>query len=326
MKTAPVMKTISATITNVAADALANLRQYAEASRGAYSTNTERALQADVAIFGNWCTDGGRAALPASPDSVAAFIDAMATTKAPATVRRYVSSVSTFHRAAGVVNPCDAQVVKLALRRMHREKGRAQNQATPLNDLMIARMIHATGASVRDMRDRALLAVAYTTLARRAELVVMMLKDLQADAEGFGSIVIPRSKTDQEGEGAVAVITPDAMHHVNVWLDLAKITEGPLFRAVPKGGRVAGPLTEGDIPRIFKRMAAAVVNPEAAARISAHSTRIGAAQDLVRYGMDLAGIMQAARWKSPEMVSRYSRRLLARKNASALIVDRRAPF
>ena len=42
---------------------------------------------------------------------------------------------------------------------------------------MIARMIHATGASVRDMRDRALLAVAYTTLARRAELVVMMLKD-----------------------------------------------------------------------------------------------------------------------------------------------------
>ena len=151
-------------------------------------------------------------------------------------------------------------------------------------------------------------------------------RDLQADAEGFGSIVIPRSKTDQEGEGAVAVITPDAMHHVNVWLDLAKITEGPLFRAVLKGGRVAGPLTEGDIPRIFKRMAAAVVNPEAAARISAHSTRIGAAQDLVRYGTDLAGIMQAARWKSPEMASRYSRRLLARKNASALIVDRRVPF
>ena len=54
--------------------------------------------------------------------TVAALIDAMAGSKRrPATVRRYVSSIATFHRAAGVANPCETQAVKLALKRMHHE-------------------------------------------------------------------------------------------------------------------------------------------------------------------------------------------------------------
>ena len=57
----------------------------------------------------------------------------MAASKAPATVRRYVSTVATFHRAAAVANPCEVLVVKLALKRMHRERDRAQAQAAPLN-------------------------------------------------------------------------------------------------------------------------------------------------------------------------------------------------
>jgi hypothetical protein len=64
---------------------------------------------------------------------VARFGDAMGEQKAPATVWRYVSSVSTFHRADGVANPVEAMAVKLALKRLHRAKGRAQAQAAPLN-------------------------------------------------------------------------------------------------------------------------------------------------------------------------------------------------
>jgi hypothetical protein len=33
-------------------------------------------LQADVAIFTGWCADADRQALPASPETVAAFTDA----------------------------------------------------------------------------------------------------------------------------------------------------------------------------------------------------------------------------------------------------------
>ena len=197
-----------------AGGALANLAQHAAAARGAYAGNTERALRADVTIFTAWCSDAGATALPAVAATVAAFIDAMAALKAPATVRRYVSSIATFHRAAGVANPCETQPVKLALKRMHRERGRAQAQAAPVNDVLVARMLAAAGDTLRHRRNRALLAVAYSTLCRRSELVALRCVDLQVDAEGFGTITIRRSKTDQEGLGDVAPIAADAMRHL----------------------------------------------------------------------------------------------------------------
>ena len=127
------------------AGALANLQRHAAAGRGAYAGNTKRALHAEVAIFTAWCSDAGATALPAVAATVAAFIDAMTALKVPATVRRYVSSIATFHRVAGVANPCETQPVKLALKRMHRERGRAQAQAAPVNDVLVARVLAAAG-------------------------------------------------------------------------------------------------------------------------------------------------------------------------------------
>ena len=171
------IETVPATVAQT--EITANLRQHAEDARGAFAGNTERALRADVTIFTGWCAGKRRRPLPASPETVAAFIDAMAASKAPATVRRYVSSVATFHRAAKVANPCEAQAVKLALKRMHRERGLAQTQAAPLNDVLVARMLAAAGSTLRDLRNKALLSVAYTTLCRRSELVAQRA-DLEA--------------------------------------------------------------------------------------------------------------------------------------------------
>jgi site-specific recombinase XerD len=87
-----------------------NLRRHAAAVRGAFAANTERALRGDIARFTGWCSREGHQAMPASPDTVAAFIDALAASKAPATVRRHVSSVATFHRAAGSLTPATARM------------------------------------------------------------------------------------------------------------------------------------------------------------------------------------------------------------------------
>jgi integrase len=215
----------------------------------------------------------------ASAGAVAAFVDAMPASDAPATVRRYVSSVATFHRAAAVANPCEPQAVKLALKRMHRERGIAQAQAAPLNDVLVARMLAADGSAVRDLRHKALLTVANTTLCRWSELVARQRADLETGSGGFGTVTIRRSKTGQEGAGEVAPITPDAMRHVKAWIAAAGVEAGPLFRRVLKGGRVAGVLDAGDVARIFKAMAgSAGLTAEEAARISGHSTRIAASQ------------------------------------------------
>ena len=204
---------------------------------------------------------------------------------------------------------------------------RAQAQAAPLNDVLVARMLAAAGGTLRDLRNKALLTVAYTTLCRRSELVALQRADLEIESDGFGTVTIRRSKTDQEGAGEVAPITPDAMRHVKAWIAAAGIETGPLFRGVLKGGRVAGALDAGDVARIFKAMAGkAGLTAEEAARISGHSTRIGASQDMVRYGAELPAIMQAGRWATPVMVARYTRRLTARRSAAVQIADRRAQF
>lgn len=91
------------------------------------------------------------------------------------------------HRAAGVANPCEAQTVKLALKRLHREHGRAQAQAAPLNDVLVARMLAAAGTRLRDLRDKALLTLGYVTLCRRSELVALSREDLEIESDGLGS-------------------------------------------------------------------------------------------------------------------------------------------
>lgn len=307
----------------------ANLRKHAQEARGAFTRNTERAMRADVKGFTAWCSQEGRQAIPASPDTIADFVDAMAASKAPATVTRYVASIAAFHRAAEVVNPCQAQAVRFALRRMRRELGSEQQQAAPINHELVREMLKAASRNtLRNLRDKAVLVVAYTTLARRSELCALQLADLQVEADGFGTVVIRRSKGDQEGHGAVAPITPDAMRHLQAWIEAAKITDGPLFRAIRKGPRVQ-PWAMGanDVALAFKDMGRrARLSDAEIARISAHSTRIGAAQDMTRFDQQLPGIMQAGRWKSPAMVGRYTAKLSARDGAAVRIAHKRTQF
>ena len=122
-------------------DAFEQLRSYVSSSKGAYAPNTERARLSDSRIFAEWCQDERREMLPSRPETIAAFIDAMAETRAPATVRRYVASISHLHRAAGLANPCNDELVRLALRRMHRAKGRRGNQKLGLTRDLVDRML-----------------------------------------------------------------------------------------------------------------------------------------------------------------------------------------
>ncbi|MCY4499362.1 MAG: hypothetical protein OXC14_19015 [Rhodospirillaceae bacterium] len=56
---------------------------------------------------------------------------------------------------------------------------------------------------------------------------------------------------------------------------------------------------------------------DAIASLSAHSARVGAAQDMIACGIEMPAILQAGRWKSTAMVNRYGERLLARRSGAA---------
>ena len=288
------------------------------AARGAFSDSTERALESDLAIYAEWCAERGEAALPASPETIAAFVDDRAETRAPATVRRYVTSLAIAHRALGLERIVKDPLVKLALQRMHRSKGRRQGQATGLTWPLRQRMLEAAGATLLDDRNRAMLAVAYDAMLRRSELVSLQATDMFEELQGDGSLLVRRSKTDFEGRGEIVWVSRNSVWLVRTWLGRAGISDGMLFRSVAKGGRVGKGIHPGHVPRIFKAMARAAGLPEnVAAGLSGHSARVGAAQDMVAAGVELPAILQAGRWKSVAMVHRYGERLLAKRSGAA---------
>ena len=81
------------------------LNAYFQAATGAISPNTERALRADVHVFTAWCRLRLTAPFPASPKTLVAFIDEMTASRTPATVRRYLSSITTVQKGLGETSP-----------------------------------------------------------------------------------------------------------------------------------------------------------------------------------------------------------------------------
>ena len=180
------------------------------------------------------------------------------------------------------------------------------------------RLLEAAGDRLIDDRNRALLAVAYDALLRRAELVSLQIADLFEELQGDGSLLVRRSKTDGEGSGEIVWVGPDTLRLVRAWLDRAGIAEGMLFRSVAKGGRIGERLHPCQVPRIFKAMAREAGLPDAVTgNLSGHSARVGATQDMVAAGIELPAILHAGRWKSTAMVNRYGERLLARRSGAA---------
>ncbi|WP_420636490.1 site-specific integrase [Candidatus Palauibacter sp.] len=290
------------------------------ADDGYLSGNTVRALRADLERFAAWCAERGSSPLPARAATVVAYVEAMESVRAPATVRRYVSSIAAVHKAAGKRSPAEHATVRRALSRMRRRKGSRQEQVEGLTWALRRRLIEAAGGGERliDIRNRAILAVAYDAMLRRSELVALQVVDVTMDRGGSASLLVRRAKTDPEGGGAVLYLHRDSVRMLKEWLGASGIGEGPLFRSMRKDGSVGGALHGSQVPRIYKAMAERAGLPaKVVRRLSGHSPRVGAAQDMIASGIGIAAIMQAGRWRSPRMVQRYGERLLAKRNGAA---------
>ena len=306
-----------------AAEVVDSLAAYFDAARGAFSHNTERALRADVEIFAAWCRQHLRAALPASVPTVVAFIDDMARVKTPATVRRYVSSIATVHKALRQTNPLDSAAVRFALQRMHRRRGRRQAQVQGLTWPMRNRLLEAAGDRLIDARNRALLAMGYDTLLRRSELVSLDVSDVLEEIDGTATLLVRSGKTDVEGRGATLYLARDTVQLVKTWLERGGVDGGRVFRSVRKDRTVGEQLDASQVPRIYKRMARHAGLPDDIVdALAGHSTRVGPVQDMIACGIELPAILQSGRWKTTRMVHRYGERLLARRSGAAQLAER----
>jgi integrase len=298
---------------------LAALLEWQAMAEGAYSPNTLRAQKADGAIFQAFCESSGEPYLPADPKTIRAFVeDQLNAGKKPATIKRYVATIARVHIAGGLLNPCSSEAVRLGLKKMGRETSARQDQAHPLGWKDIREFIESAGEGLRADRERAMLCVAYETLARRGELVALEVPDVDFRPDGTGQALIRRGKTDPEGQGRMAYLSRETVRWLKVWLENAEIAEGAVFRRLIGRAQIGGPLNPGSIAPIFKRVAQWIGMPaRLISKVSGHSTRVGATQDLAALDIDLTAITQAGGWKSTRMPLQYAEKVNAARSGMA---------
>jgi site-specific recombinase XerC len=203
---------------------------------------TRAAYRSDFAAFQKWCTSRGVDALPALPESVAAYLasEAEAGLK-PSTIGRRCAAIRHAHKLGGHEPPTNSEGVKATLRGIRRAIGAAPKRKAPAVAEVTRDMARAVPRGLKGLRDRAVLLLGFGGAFRRSELVALDVSDIEETDEGL-RVTIRRSKTDQEGKGVTIAIVRGGAYcpakAMRIWLDAAGITEGPIFRPVRKGGKV----------------------------------------------------------------------------------------
>jgi integrase len=281
----------------------------------ASSDATRRAYASDWKHFVSWCRRQDLPALPPDPQIVGLYITACASGAARAdhkpnsvaTIERRLSALRWSYTQLGEsLDRSDWHIatVLAGIRNTHAEPPRQKEAVLPED--VIAMLETLDRASLRGLRDRAILLVGFAGGLRRSEIVGLDVgRDQTEDGRGWieifdkGMVVTLRGKTGwcelEIGRGTSDATCPVVT--LQAWLTLARIGRGPLFRRVTGKGKEVGPdrLADRHVARLVKQAALAagvradLPEGERANKFAGHSLRAGLAS-------------------SAEMTRRYQRR------------------
>src|SRR5665647_3788701 len=276
---------------------LANSRQsdlYPRSVFAARAANTLRGYRSDWREFASWCTQHDVEPMAAAPATVTGYLSDLARHGAKVgTMSRRLSAIKFAHQMRNLSDPTrNARVVAVweGIRRTH---GAPPDQAAPLMPPELFDVLDACPTvkawrtpgrpgepDLAGARDKALLLVGFVAALRRSELAALTLDQVAEHPNGL-VLTLPRSKTNPTGEHVELVVLPRAANPARCpvvalthWLQLAGVTDGPVFRAVGKnnspGPRALHPESINTL--VQKAVARAGVDPDP---YSAHSLRAG---------------------------------------------------
>lgn len=266
--------------------------------QAATSQNTRRAYQQDIRHF---LHSGGL--LPTTPDGVISYLQQYAPILNSRTLARRLTAIKHWHTCQGFSDPTAHPLVRKALTGIKNIHGRPKDKAPALQIeqlVTMAAFLKHRGELI-DLRNNALLQVGYFGAFRRSELAAIHFEHINYVTEG-AEILIPRSKTDQDGEGLICAIPYGdeilcPVTALKTWCETACITKGPIFRRITKGGNISHAAIDAHhINIIIKSIAHSCGLPNAE-QYSSHSLRRGFATTASQQGASLSSIMQQGRWR-----------------------------
>lgn len=294
-------------VTKTTSTELSTVSRVKELTSKATADNTKRAYLADWNQFTSWCMDTGTDSLPALPGTLAAYVVYLRDTKGfkASTIHRKVSAIRKAHKAnAHQVDTSSLSELLKGLRREAADLSEAkQAAALRMSDLVeVCEQLSEQGTA-RAIRDKAVLLVGFIGGFRRSELASLRWEDLKEDEKGF-TVLVRKSKTDQEGQGMVKAIPfrsnykacpVRALRALKAWN-----LSGPIFPSITKGDRIQPEgMSAKAIDRIVKRYFGK--------GYSAHSLRSGFVTEAATKGASHQQIMNQTGHKDVKTVQRYTR-------------------
>ncbi|WP_311273479.1 site-specific integrase (plasmid) [Agrobacterium rosae] len=316
--------------------------------------NTMRALASDLAYLEAWCSLAAGTPLPwpapeslllkfvahhlwnpaerennpdhGMPEDVAIALRAKGLLRsigphAPATVRRRLTSWSILTRWRGVSGSFSGPSLKSALRlavRANNQPRQRKSKKAVTGDILAKLLAACAGDRLVDLRDRALLLMAFASGGRRrSEVAGLRVEDLvnedpvRTNPADEHSPLLPcltiqlgRTKTTSADDNEHVVLIGRPVTALKHWLEEAKIEAGPVFRRIDQWGNLdRRAMTPQSVNLILKtRIKQAGLDP---AQFSAHGLRSGYLTEAANRGIPLPEAMQQSLHKSVTQASGY---------------------
>jgi integrase len=272
----------------------------------ATSPNTRRTYQSAIRHFLAW---GGL--LPADEDTIIRYMLAYADTHNPRTVALRITALARWHIHQDFRDPTATSTVRKTLLGIARTNGKPRRQAKALPvealDRISETLVRKDG--LRAVRDNALLQIGFFGGFRRSELVAICVEHISWEEEGI-TITLPRSKTDQTGEGIIKALpygsgTRCPVTALRQWLERAALTKGPVFRSISRWAQVQPTGLHPSSVNEILSAAGREAGLEYALSLSSHSLRRGMATSARRAGAKFQDIKKQGGWRHDGTVHGY---------------------
>jgi len=251
---------------------------------------------------------------------------------APSTVRRRLANWSTLTKWRGFDgvfgSPSVKSAIRLAVRAVPRTRRRKSAKAVT-GDVLAKLLGTCTTDSLRDVRDRAILMVAFASGGRRrSEIAGLRREQLtvepQIPVENGAplpslAIHLGRTKTASGEQDDVVYLTGRPVDALNAWIAAAKIDSGSVFRAIGRWGTVARRALDPQSVNAILKQRAGMAGLDSG-EFSAHGLRSGYLTEAANRGIPLPEAMEQSRHRSVQQASSYYNNATRRTGRAARMV------
>ncbi|NTE89405.1 tyrosine-type recombinase/integrase [Agrobacterium rubi] len=252
---------------------------------------------------------------------------------APATVRRRLANWSTLTKWRGLdgafTSPALKSAIRHAVRAVPRTRRRKSAKAVT-GDILAKLLATCAGDGLRDLRDRAILMVAFGSGGRRrSEIAGLRVEQLtneppieMPDGPSLPSLAIHlgRTKTTSGEQDDTVYLTGRPVEALYAWMSAAKIDKGSVFRGIGRWGTVSKRVIDPQSINAILKQRAEMAGLEPG-EFSAHGLRSGYLTEAANRGIPLPEAMEQSRHRSVQQASTYYNNAARRTGRAARLIQ-----